>query len=255
MRTQDRIFLLLEQLSNAPRQTLAEVADHAGLPRPTALRFLRSLEEQGWVTRDAGGRYSLGPAVIALAHRYLSRTPVLTVAARPMQELRDTLGETVSLSATAGDARVCVQEYPSPASLRHVHEVGSVGPLHAGASGRMLLAHLPADRRATVLAAPLPVYTDTTVTDAAALQRACEEIREQGWVISHSEKTIGSVAIAVPIRDPDDGSTYALTVFAPEVRFDRDRDLSDWVGAMQEQAQRIEEVLGSHEPQAVISPH
>ncbi|HEY4278415.1 MAG TPA: IclR family transcriptional regulator [Conexibacter sp.] len=249
MRSNDRAFLLLEHISEHEFQTLAEIADQVELPRPTTLRFLRALEQRGWISRDDRARYSLGPAVIALAHRYLSRTPVLSVAAKPMQELRDELGETISLSALAGTRRICIQEYVSPEPLRHVHEVGSVAPLHAGASGRLLLAYLTPEARAEVLASDLPELTATTLTDSAALERDCDEIRARGWTISHGEKTRGSVALAVPIDDATTGSVYALAVFAPAVRFDADRNLEMWIAALTQRARQIEEVIGAH-PQA-----
>jgi DNA-binding IclR family transcriptional regulator len=249
MRSNDRIFMLLEHISSHEFQSLAEIADQVELPRPTTLRFLRALEERGWVARDERARYSLGPAVVALAHRYLSRTPVLSVSAGPMEELRDELGETVSLSALAGDRRVCIQEFPSNEPLRHVHEIGAVAPLHVGASGRLLLAHLSPQARAQVLAQQLDSFTAITLTDREALERDCEQTRAQGWTISLGEKTRGVVALAVPVTDTTSGAVYALAVFAPAVRFDADRDQPTWIAALQQRARQIEEVIGA-QPQA-----
>lgn len=247
MRGNYRIFLLLQLLSDSPPQSLTDLAQRAELPKPTVLRFLRSLETGGWVTRDSAARYSLGPEVLTLAQRYLSRTSMVTVAAAPMQALRDRLGETISLSAIAGDHRVCVQEFASFEPLRHVHEIGSEAPLYAGASGRVLLAYMPAAARARILSQEMPGLSPTTITDPDALESLSATIRETGYAISLGEKTAGSVAVAVPVRDVRPDTYFALAVFAPEVRFVADRDLRPWTQALLACAREIEQAAGLRE--------
>src|SRR5919106_5000885 len=126
MRANDRLLRILGALAERPRPlTLTELARRVELPKPTALRFLRWLEPEGWVVRGTDDRYTLGPAILALAGRYVSSDPVLLTAAPLMEELRDELGETISLSRIMGTARTCVQEFPSLESLRL--EIGGGG--------------------------------------------------------------------------------------------------------------------------------
>ena len=114
---------------------LTLVAEAVELPKSTALRFLRDLEEAGWVARDNAGVYSLGATVVGLAAQYIAHNEMVAAAAPAMRDLRDKIDETVSLSRRVGLIRVCVQEFPSRKALRLVLGVGERGPLHAGASG------------------------------------------------------------------------------------------------------------------------
>jgi len=237
MRSTDRVLSILEILQDGEARALSRLATGTRLPKSTVLRFLRSLEQRGWVQR-VDGEYALGPAVVALAQRYLTSASPALVAAPAMEVLRDRIGETVSLSAISGSVRVCIQEFPSQQELRHVHNVGSVGPLHAGASGRILLAYLPEEERAPLLTGRLARFTPRTITDRERIERECAFARRRGYVMSRGEKTPGSVAIAVPLRMPGSDATYALAVFAPQVRF-RSEDRARWVRALQDCAARI----------------
>ncbi|MGW3811266.1 IclR family transcriptional regulator, partial [Micromonospora sp. NPDC005113] len=234
MRGNERLLSILTTLGATGGQTLSEVADGVGLPRPTALRFLRSLEQDGWVTRDGDGRYALGPAVLAMAGQYLSRDAVLAAAAPIMQRLRDELGETISLSRIAGHRRICVQEVPSLERLRLVLGLGTYGPLHAGASGIVLLAALPDHARQEVLKSPLDAFTERSMTSVDELERECERVREQGWAVTRGQRTAGGVAVAVPVRDS--AAPYgvsALGVYGPDARCSRDEERR-WLDALRE---------------------
>jgi DNA-binding IclR family transcriptional regulator len=234
---QHRALSILEILQDGEPRPLSRLAARTGLPKSTVLRFLRSLEQRGWVQRN-GDQYALGAAVVAVAHRYLTGASPAVAAAPAMQALRDRIGETVSLSAISGAVRVCIQEFPSSHELRHVHNIGSVGPLHAGASGRVLLAHLSEEERARLLTGRLPRFTPRTITDQARVARECALVRRRGYAMSRGEKTPGSVAIAVPLQTPGSNTTYALAIFAPEVRF-RAQDRAIWVRALRECAASV----------------
>lgn len=246
MRANDRLLSILCALGEQQRPlTLTELADSVDLPKSTTLRFLRSLAPDGWVVKDVDGQYLLGPAVMALAGLYISSDPVLVSAPPLMRELRDHLGETISLSRVTGLERTCLLEFPSPQALRLVLGVGAVGPLHAGASGLLLLAHLPEATRREVYARGLDSYTSQTLDDPDDLESACSEIRERGWAITHGQKTAGGVALAVPVRDHRaPGQVSALGVFGPQARFGAKGDRDRWRDALLECAAEIERAAG-----------
>lgn len=243
MRANDRLLHILEALAERPHSlTLTELAGLVELPKSTALRFLRWLEEQGWVVRDAEDRYRLGPALLALAGRYVSSDPVLVAAGPLMAQLRDELGETISLSRIMGTSRTCVQEFPSLQPLRLVLGVGTIGPLHAGASGIVLLSHLEPRLRQAVYAGGLPSFTENTITDPERLEELCATVLEQRWAMTGGQMTLGGIAIAVPVQDPGAyASVSALGIYGPEARYVAKRDRQRWIKALTECAGAIED--------------
>lgn len=239
LRGAQRLFVIVEQLSARP-MTLTEVARTADLPKSTASRFLRTLEEAGWVFRDRSGTYSLGAAIVGLAAQYLSGNPLVAIASPSMQALRDKLDETVSLSRRVGLGRVCVQEFPSSQNLRLVLGLGEQGPLHAGASGILLYAHMHQEERQRLAEAGLQAYTAKTIVEFEALELEAAKVREQGWAMTKGQKTEGGLAIAVPITEPGSSrDVAALGVFGPQIRCSTKRDQDLWLTALLETAAEI----------------
>ena len=221
-----RLFLIVDRLSAKP-MTLTEVARETDLPKSTVLRFLKILEEGEWVYRDQAGVYSLGAAIAGLVARYLSAEPLVGAATPPMRSLRAALDETISLSRRAGLSRVCVQEFPSTQNLRLVLGLGEQGPLHAGASGLLLFAHMPPEERARLADVGFARYTSRTITSLGELEVEAERIRAQGWAMTRGQRTEGGLAIAVPVFGPS-GEVAALGVFGPEIRCSTKREQERW---------------------------
>lgn len=226
---------------------LTEVAGAVELPKSTTLRFLRDLEEAGWVSRSREGVYSLGASVVGLAAQYLSHSEMVTVARPEMRRLRDELDETVSLSRRVGLIRVCVQEFPSKKNLRLVLGIGERGPLHAGASGLLLYAHMPEDERKRLAEDGFVAFTRRTITDFRSLEKEAAKIREQGWALTKGQKTEGGVAIAVPLADPNyDGEIAALGLFGPELRCSTKAEQQYWLDSLQDTAASISASLAGN---------
>jgi DNA-binding IclR family transcriptional regulator len=244
MRSSDRLLDLLEELAAAHGATLTALATKLQLPKPTVLRFLRSLEERAWAIRLPDGGYALGPHFLATAQKAIGEDAVLRCASPHMLALRDLLDETVSLVSVAGASRVCTIEYRSSQPLRFVHEIGMRAPLHAGASGKILLAFGPAALRKAVFAEPLDRFTPHTFTDVAQMENELRKVRGAGWAMSRGERSEGAVALAVPVRDPRSGRVHSLTIFAPEARYSAS-DRPHWVAQLTLCARAIETAAGS----------
>jgi DNA-binding IclR family transcriptional regulator len=155
-----------------------------------------------------------------------------------MRRLRDETGETVSLTALAGNYRIYVAEFPSMHPLRFVHEVGALAPVHAGASGRAVLSLLDAETRRSILSGTLAAYSDSTITDPDALEASIVGVQQQGYAVSYGERSAGAVGIAVPFRDPMTDAPYSLAIFMPVVRFDPSK-VDGYVASLQAAVQEI----------------
>lgn len=228
---------------------LTEVARSADLPKSTALRFLRTLEESGWVFRDDEGIYSLGAAIAGLAAQYLSGNPLVAAATPPMRALHADIDETISLSRRIGLTRVCVQEFASTKNLRLVLGLGEQGPLHAGASGLLLFAHMPRQERQRLAEEGFERFTARTITDLDRLEEEAEIIRERGWAVTKGQKTEGGLAIAVPIIEPGTHSDVAaLGIFGPEIRASTKKQQDIWRESLLATAREINEATKTAAP-------
>lgn len=131
----DKSVAVLDALAAGPLP-LNDLALAAGLPRATTHRLAIALEAHGFVDRDSGGRFVLGPRLVG--------SDLASVAAPIVAALRDRTEESAQLYVRRGDVRVCVLASESPHSLRTIVAVGSVLPLSRGSAGKVLLDEIPA---------------------------------------------------------------------------------------------------------------
>ncbi len=200
LRGVERAVALLHRFTADPLLDLARAARHLNVSRSTAYRVLRSLEAGGLVVYDRERRaYHLSLAVARLGQVALSRIDLRSVARPYLQRLVEATGESVFLLVVEGRSAVVIDTLASEAPLKLTYPVGTPWPLHAGASNRVLLAHLPPEQIEEILAGPLPRVTSRTITDPDRLRAELERVRRRGYAYSNGELTPGVVGIAVPI--------------------------------------------------------
>ncbi|WP_022928846.1 IclR family transcriptional regulator [Patulibacter americanus] len=122
--------------------TISELTGRLGLHRSITYRIVRTLEDHGLVTRDAGGGLALGPGFAALARNVAGG---LQAAALPELTLvANELGMTAFLAVLDGEDQVVTLASVEP---RHgaatvVQRPGSRHSIHAGAPGRAIRRQL-----------------------------------------------------------------------------------------------------------------
>jgi DNA-binding IclR family transcriptional regulator len=103
--------------------------------------------------------------------------------------------------------------------LRLHFQSGSRVPAHASASGKLLLALLPARTRHRLIdSLPLQRFTPYTLTDPRALEEALKRIRKDSVSTDNEEYLAGTVCVAVPVENKERRVPAALAVHAPLTR-------------------------------------
>ncbi|HLV59551.1 MAG TPA: IclR family transcriptional regulator [Natronosporangium sp.] len=221
--TADRaIQLLLLYDDDRPVLTAAEVAERLGMSRSTTYRYLQSLRAAGMLEEDARG-FRLGMRIFQLAHIARKGLGLSEVALPVMRRLAEQTGETVLLTRRVGHRVVCLEREESTHHLRLSYERGQILPIHAGASGLVLLAWLTAQELDEVLrAAPLEQFTPSTTTDPQVLRARLAEIRKVGYCVTFGERDPGVVGVAAPVRGRHGAVVAGLSVVMPQPRMDVD---------------------------------
>lgn len=215
MRAVDRIFSVLDAFTREqPKLTLQEISDRIELSKATTFRLVNSLSDAGYLVRLEDQRYCLSMKLVRLAGVVAGGLGIRDIAHPKMLEIGQETGETVSLNTVMGRDRVCIDVVESTARIMHIVTLGEHAPLLYGATGKTLLAHLPADEQAAVVKT-LPRNAPFT---QAQLKAELADIRKQGYAMTGSERVPGSLAISVAIYDMHDRGQYALTVTGPENR-------------------------------------
>ena len=205
-----------------PTWTVADLAAHVGVPLSSAYRYITLLREEGLVEAAPGndGLYRLGPRATAVGRAAADTDTDLLAAVRPhLQALRDSTDESAILMRSAGDtAIVCIDRAESRHPVRLQIELGQTMPSYSGSAGRVLLAALPDDRRASYLGDVLPTLDDER-TRAALSDDALARVSEVGWTESFDEFDEGVWGCAAAVSD-DSGVVAAIGTAGPVYRFD-----------------------------------
>jgi DNA-binding IclR family transcriptional regulator len=215
--------------------------------------MIQTLEQEGFLLRVAGDdRVLLGPELLRLA-RNTDVGLLLLEAARPViADLVAVVRETGTLSMVAPDGELdLVHQVDAPHHLRPQSWVGQRFPLHASASGKVLLATFDDEQLERFLREPLVRLTPSTIATAGALRADLDRVRDQGHALSIDEVEEGLSGVATGVHGQAGELLGVLTVSGPTQRLAGHRaDVA--AGHLARAAGRIESALHpGREPEPV----
>jgi DNA-binding IclR family transcriptional regulator len=212
-----------------------------GTTRGAAHLQLRELEDLAFVTRDGDRRWCLPPGgVVTLSATLVARLN-LRAAARPVIErIAARTGETVSVSVRSREHRLRIDAIAGRPPRPRL-PVGETVPLHAGTSGKVILAFLPRAETASVMAgAALEAQAERQVR--AQLARA----RRDGCLTGLGDRLPSVGSLSVPIFGSS-GIAGAVTVVGPAGRWGPEA-ISRAAAAVRIECAALSAALGSLPP-------
>jgi IclR family transcriptional regulator, acetate operon repressor len=213
-------FRLLEEVAVRQPARVTDLSRALDMPKSSVHRLLTTLCECGWVRLSTGEipRYVLTSKALVVG-RMVSPELGLREAALPtMVWLRDATEETVHLSLRDEDEVLVIERVDSQQSVRTYSPLGSHGDMHTTASGKAMLALLPADELDRFVKAGLRPRTDNTITKPDELLAELATVRRQGYATNRGEHRLGVAAVAAAIKGDDGAPLGALNVTAPASR-------------------------------------
>jgi IclR family transcriptional regulator, pca regulon regulatory protein len=183
------------------RQTLSQVATHAGISRASARRLLHTLVQLNYAQCE--GRYfSLKPKVLDLGYAYVSSMEFGDLVIDTIHDLALRTNSSCSICVLEGHDVVYVARTTVRRVVGRVLPVGSRCPAYVLSMGRIQLAALGDEALDHFLAtANIERFTPYTVVDQAELRRIIRADGAKGWSLVKRELDEGLCAMAMPIRN------------------------------------------------------
>lgn len=242
----DHAVDVLQTLARLGRPTgVSEIARQTGLSKASAHHLLSTLETRGFVMRQPGSAlYKLGWALYELGSNVIRDVDLSRVARPYLDMLAAQTNESVLLGILDGESVLYLDRGEAPSGLQMRANAGRRGPLHATASGKILLA-FSGDPilLANLLAKPLERLTRATITDPDALRHDLAQARQQGYATCWQEGEVGLSSVAVPLHDYRGAVVASLTVAGPASRLTT-RTLQSHLHPLHAARRRIESHLG-----------
>ncbi len=213
----DSALKLLLLLGEQPDVRLTEASNYLGVASSTAHRVLAMLQYRGFVRQDPTTKsYGPGPALTGVAFAVIARTDINRVARPVLQDLNDSLNESIHLGVLEGRHIRFVEAVESRKAVRVASRLGKSLPAHCTSLGKALLAELDdAELHRLFPDEDLTTVTAKSISTLANLQANLADVRRLGYATNReeSEEGVASVAVAVPASIP--GLRLGLSVSAP----------------------------------------
>jgi len=241
-----KILGMLEALAARPEpSTLSDLAGATGLPKATAFRLLRTLEEAGFARRDSEG-YALGYKCRILGDAARSGLDLRREALPVLEWLRDVSGETTQLAVLEDWQIVYLERVLSLRPVGYMRSrAGSILPAYCTGLGKALLAfESPNDVEAWASTQTFARLTPHTLTTARALMEELGAIRERGYAVDREEREVGVQCIAAPVRDHDDRVVAAISIAGPADRMPHQLVGSEFAYQVLQAAEGVSRRLG-----------
>jgi len=217
---------------------LMEIAAAAGITKSSAQRFTNTLQQLGYLQRDAHAkRWVLSPRVLTIGHAYLSGHTLIEAVTSHLRQLNVATGESVSLSEPDDTNMVYVARFPGHQPFFIHMPIGRTLPMFCTAAGRAYLSRLPMDEVSDILdRSTLRALTPATVTDKARILELVLEARESGFARADQECYRGDLTLGAPIMGPHGRPVAAINISGPTSRWTMEQLADRWAPLLLETA-------------------
>ncbi len=234
----------------------AAIMRDLGIPRSSAYHLLEVLTERGFVVHLPDQRtYGLGVSAFEVGSAYLRHGP-LEMWARPvLKQLVAQVHETAHLAILHGaETLYLLREHPTAAHMAvTLTGIGVRMPAHLTASGRAMLAHLPAAQVRALFPSDSAFVNRTGhgPTSLPELRRVLQHARRQGWADEVGLITPGLQSVAACAFDHTGHPAAAFSVTLRQ--HGSHLPATELVRAVQTAAQQLTSALSGRPPQGWLA--
>jgi IclR family mhp operon transcriptional activator len=207
IRSVERAIDLIQALNRRPMSTLHDLHCETGLPKPSIVRLLRTLEAKGLAAQSSSyGSYQLLGRVKSLSSGFHHDPLIIEVAEDIMIDFTKREGWPVSLAlfdVNAMVVRACTMPYTSLALIHS--SLNTRLSVVSRALGRAYLAFCTPNEQKIILeiAKNNDDPEDELAHNQEAVARMIEQVRERGYATRDPLIQPRSSTLAVPIRQGD----------------------------------------------------
>ncbi len=198
----ERAIVVLDALAASSEPlSLAALTARVGFPKSTVLGICATLVHGGLLARRPDGAYQLGVRLVDLAHAYLAKADLTSEFVASFESLAPMLEDTVLLAVLDGRDVVYVACRNGSHGLSLNYRIGMRLPATCTASGKALLATMPAADVLDRFGPTLPALTDHSITSTQKLLADLVVARERGYAEDREETRAGMCCIGAPVFD------------------------------------------------------
>lgn len=244
----ERCFQIMDLLaSKLEAISIQDVCEALGINSNMAFRLLRTMEDTGYLSRDAKtGLYSLSLKVLKLSRMALQSLEIRKFAMPYLEMLWSSFPKAnINLGMRNGDEIIMVDRIDGNRLPRTYFTPGKAIPFHCTGLGKVLCSELSEEEVLGMIerAGGLKAYTADTITDSGRLLEELRRVREEEAGRDRNEYILNDNCSAVPIRDGEGRIVAAISASAlsPNMTVE---EIEGTIPQLRETANRISALLG-----------
>lgn len=249
-----KTFAILEHFTpQKPEWGVTELADAIGSNKSTVYRFLSDLDKLGIAYKHpVTDKYSLGLKLFELGSRVQLKSAFVDKTHPQLIHVAQQITETVHIAVLKNLQVFHVDKVESPQGLKLSSHIGSYGPTHSTALGKILLAFLPVKEQEKAVSKIMKeqkpkAFTKNTITTYHAFKRELSDVKEKGYALDREESELGLICVGIPIYNQNDEVVASLSASGPASRFEEEK-LITYIDILEEGAHAIQQNIGFFKP-------
>lgn len=254
VKTFQRGLRVLEEVCRrADGVTQSEMARKLGVNRSTALRFLATLEAEGYIDRRGKALYRPTVKMAELARSVIDSLEIKPFAHEQLKRLTGQTGFSSHLAVLSNRRIVYVDGEQAEGMVRVNADIGTAAPVHCSATGKALAAYIEPVERNKVIARYLEgssrftAYTDRTISDPAKLEEEFLKIQGGGYAVDDEEYEPGVRCLAASIFDSRGRVAAVIGISGTTARLETGA-LPELIASVCEAADSISAAVGCGDP-------
>ncbi|KAA3625832.1 MAG: IclR family transcriptional regulator [Proteobacteria bacterium] len=179
----------------------SEISHICGFDTSTTHRLLQTLHEYGYVIRgESPKRYFASPKLLFPLSIFSPLNEFRREASRTASRFRDETGQTTGFVLFCMNERILIEIASGRNSLSPAYDTWLNSPIHASASGKILLLTMTPEERIRFIGDEgLPSHTTETITDMGELEADLDRWASRGYVVARNDYFDGLTALGAPI--------------------------------------------------------
>lgn len=240
-----KVLSLLEAFTvEQPELTLRQISQRSKTSTSTLYRYLRAMEDDGYVTRDPeNGKYSVGLRLVELGGIALSRMEFRRYGQITLDKLSAKLQINSNIGLLyEGDLMHIAFAVHEDVGLRHA-VIGRRSPAHCTAMGKVLLAAAGKARTHAIIDTYgwRPV-TGFSINNYMRLDEELDAICRRGYAIDYREASENSGCVSFPVIARGNKVVAALSVSTTLSKLDQRKDAL--IESVMESGEKLSNELG-----------
>jgi IclR family transcriptional regulator, KDG regulon repressor len=222
----ERTDLVIGLIAKEPgKHRLIDLSKALNINKSTMFSMLNTLETLGWIDKENGDTYSLGPILGGFSAAYFRKFNLIELFHKEAAKSVSIIGETIQMGTLHGTNIVYIAKEENDSRVRLVTDPGMQFPAHATAIGKIQLTQYSYEEiQELYVTKELGRITPNTVNNVDDLWMQIKEGKKNGYVCEEQEASLGFYCVAAPIYNQNNKLTHGISFTMMESSWQTKKD-------------------------------